>query len=190
MHENQDICHHCKDQFHIEDLDGKPWHLRGPGSVLVRLFPSIRLRALRKAAEAGDEFGILECPHCYGPGWEKGVCPDITPAPARDLSCENLGGRPGRACKPHEFRIGTVVSKEPKGGNMKEEPLLGHITGFDRSIYGEAVIVVKWCDGTERAVHPGNLMIEPDKWPSAWSDEEALKHMRAKEPAKEKHHAV
>lgn len=151
----------------------------------MRLFPRIRLRALRKAADAGQDFDILECPHCYGPGWEKGVPPNATPPPGRDLSCENLGGRPGSECKPHDFRIGTVVSKEPKANSIKEDTLLGHVIGFDRSISGETTIVVKWCDGTEGAIHPGNIMLEPDKWPSAWSDEEALKRMKAKEAKKE-----
>jgi hypothetical protein len=50
-------------------LDAKPEALAGPGGLLVRLIPGLRLRALVKAADRGDDFERLECRECYGPGY-------------------------------------------------------------------------------------------------------------------------
>ena len=86
---------------------------------------------------------------------------------------------------PMEFRLGAVVANRRIPGNFPFEPLLGHVTGFDRNILGEVVIVVAWCDGTTYPVHHSGLILDPTDWPPAWSEEEALRRQRAAEAARQ-----
>lgn len=71
-----DRCARCGTPTPLHLLDAKPAALRGPGDWIERLFPRLRLRQLRIAADRGADFDWLECARCYGPGYVATLSPD------------------------------------------------------------------------------------------------------------------
>ncbi len=55
-------CHGCGTMTPINELDAKPKRLAGQPTTAAMV---------AEAAENGEEFDILECQKCYGPGWVK-----------------------------------------------------------------------------------------------------------------------
>jgi hypothetical protein len=51
-----------------------------------------------------------------------------------------------------KFHIGRVVLSG-EGHNV------GHVTGFSKNLYGEILIIVKWCDGNQSPVHHDNITL-------------------------------
>ena len=56
-----------------------------------------------------------------------------------------------------KYKLGTVVQH-------KENKLFGHIVGFAQTSYetgSEPILLVKWENGKEFPIHPGNINLEP-----------------------------
>jgi hypothetical protein len=53
---------------------------------------------------------------------------------------------------PGDYWMGRVVTHECSSGNK-----IGHITGFSKNTYDELIPIIKWHDGTESSIHPGNI---------------------------------
>lgn len=72
MHADHLLCDRCGGWFEVNELDSKPAWLAGWLVRLVwALLPySIAMRLLDWRASKGDDFDVLECKRCYGPGYE------------------------------------------------------------------------------------------------------------------------
>lgn len=65
-----------------------------------------------------------------------------------------------------KWKIGTVVREKDgsHGGfytGLDARPMFGHVIGFDNNPY-ETIIRVRWDDGSERSIHPHNVLTEED----------------------------
>lgn len=49
-----------------------------------------------------------------------------------------------------EFIVGKVVENQ-------DQTLIGHVVGLSMNAFNEVIVVVRWCNDTEYAVHPTNL---------------------------------
>jgi hypothetical protein len=71
-----------------------------------------------------------------------------------------------------KYKIGTVVREKERHtlglnrySKKVSKPMFGHVIGFDRVEYQdffETILVVKWEDGSEKSIHPTNVLIEGD----------------------------
>jgi hypothetical protein len=64
-----------------------------------------------------------------------------------------------------KYKIGTVV-REIDGGWVKSfgfraRPMFGHVVGFDQTP-DEAILLVRWDDGSEQRIHPSNVLTEDE----------------------------
>ena len=65
-----------------------------------------------------------------------------------------------------KYKIGTVVREKygSHGGmysGLEARPMFGHVIWFDSNEY-EAILRVRWEDGSERSIHPNNVLTEDD----------------------------
>lgn len=65
-----------------------------------------------------------------------------------------------------KWKIGTVVREKDgsHGGfytGLDARPMFGHVIGFDSNGF-EAILLVRWDDGSERGIHPDNVFTEED----------------------------
>lgn len=65
-----------------------------------------------------------------------------------------------------KWKIGTVVREKDgsHGGfytGLDARPMFGHVIGFDSNGF-EAILLVRWDDGSERSIHPDNVFTEED----------------------------
>ncbi len=63
-----------------------------------------------------------------------------------------------------QYTLGRVVKHRTTTTDEANNPILGgwlgHITGFNMTRFttcSEIILKVKWCDGTENSIHPGNV---------------------------------
>ncbi len=57
-------CDSCGARHHLMDLDAKPKRFKGYKGA-------DQLRRLCEAADRGEQFDLLECSKCYGPGYNQ-----------------------------------------------------------------------------------------------------------------------
>lgn len=65
-----------------------------------------------------------------------------------------------------KYRIGTVVREKDGSYNGiftgdSARPMYGHVIGFDTNGF-EAILLIRWEDGGERARHPSNVLTEEE----------------------------
>jgi hypothetical protein len=84
---------------------------------------------------------------------------------------------------PSRFTIGTVVLKQ--AGFSGQDEKLGHVTGFSRNTFGEAIIEVRWEDGETHVIHPSQVIVEPDEWPKTWSQDKCVRAQKTREEERE-----
>ena len=65
-----------------------------------------------------------------------------------------------------KWKIGTVAREKDgsHGGfytGLDARPMFGHVIGFDSNGF-EAILLVRWDDGSERGIHPDNVFTEED----------------------------
>ena len=71
-----------------------------------------------------------------------------------------------------KYKIGTVVREKERDmlglglySEKDSKPMFGHVIGFYRVEYQdffETILIVRWEDGSEKSIHPTNVLIEGD----------------------------
>ena len=72
---------------------------------------------------------------------------------AMDLSVITAGGTVFLG----DFVVGAVVVHE--GYNDEDKERIGHILHFTRNNVGELILFVRWDNGEETPMHPGNILL-------------------------------